>query len=231
MRTLTLFRSDLLSYQPETKGARVPQSYYAPAEYAHIHPALERELSQLPTAPEGHISPEQGEFLFYFVRLIRAQFVVETGFCVGHSACIVMLAQQSVGIEPQMLSIDICRYDETKQAAQKLKARFPGLKFVEGDTKDVLSSAVRRHLRRNEHLRLDLGMIDGGHDMQTALHDFEILLSYLRPGGHLWPDDFEKRLPNSGRNLAGHTFARRWGNCMRFAPSEARGFLLHQKSF
>jgi cephalosporin hydroxylase len=150
---------------------------------------------------------------------------------VGHSACIIMLAQESAGLAPRMLSIDICRYEETKRSADIVKTRFPGLKFVEGDTRQVLASNLRRFLRRNGELPLDLAIVDGGHDAETALSDLEIFFACLRPGGYLWLDDFEKPLPNAGVNLAGHTFARRWGNCHRLVTRDGRGFMLHQKGF
>jgi predicted O-methyltransferase YrrM len=207
----------------------MPDTFFSPGEYAHIHPELGEILNSLPQPPEGHVSPEQAEFLFHLVKLIRPVFVAETGFCTGHSACIVMLAQASLGIEPRMLSFDICRYEETKVAAGIVKSRFPGLKFVEGDTKAVLSDVLRRQLRRHDGITLDLGIIDGGHDHATAAHDLETLFAYLKPGGFLWLDDFEKLLPNAGVNLAGHDFARRWGNCLNFQTRDARGFMLHQK--
>ncbi len=209
----------------------MPDSLFAPEQYAHIHAGLGEILQSLPETPEGHVSPKQAEFLFHFVRLIRPAFIAETGFCVGHSACIVMLAQKTIGIEPRMLSVDICRYAETRAAAEIVKSLFPGLKFVEGDTKDVLSESLCRYLRRHEGLTLDLGIVDGGHDAETAAHDLDVLFSYLRPGAYLWLDDFEKALPNSGVNRAGHEFARRWGHCLRFRTGDARGFMLHQKAF
>ena len=209
----------------------MPDSFFASEQYAHIHPALGEMLSSLPRTPEGHVSPEQAEFLFHFVRLIRPAFIAETGFCVGHSACVAMLAQASIGLEPRMLSVDICRYEETRAAARIVKSRYPGLKFIEGDTKDVLSDALRRYLRRNEGLTLDLAIVDGGHDVVTAAQDLETVFAYLKPGGYLWLDDFEKALPNAGVNLAGHAFAKRWGNCLRFRTQDARGFMLHQKLF
>ena len=207
----------------------MPDSFFSPGEYAHIHPALGDLLSSLPRTPEGHVSPEQAEFLYHLVRLTRPVFIAETGFCVGHSACIAMLAQASLGIEPRMLSIDICRYGETRIAAKTVKSRFPGLKFVEGDSKEVLSDTLRRQLRRHEGLTLDFGMVDGGHDLATASNDLDTLFAYLKPGGYLWLDDFEKALPNAGVNLAGHAFARLWGNCLWFRTRDARGFMLHQK--
>jgi predicted O-methyltransferase YrrM len=209
----------------------VPDTYFPPSMYSHIHPDLEPLLSSLPEPPEGHISPEQAEYLFHFIRLIRPSLVAETGFCVGHSACIIMLAQESTGLAPRMLSIDICRYEETKRSVDIIKRRFPGLKFVEGDTRQVLAPALRRFLRRNGELPLDLAIVDGGHDAETALSDLEICFACLRPGGYLWLDDFEKPLPNSGVNLAGRRFARRWGSCHRLATRDGRGFMLHQKGF
>jgi len=209
----------------------VPDTYFAAREYAHIHAALEPLLADLPSPPEGHIGPQQAEYLYHLIRLLRPALVVETGFCVGHSACVIMLAQESIGLSPQLLSVDLCRYEETKWAAKHLASRFPGLMFIEGDTREALAPAVRRHLRRNAGLSLDLGIVDGGHDMDTALSDLEVLFSFLKPGGYLWLDDFENALPNSGVNLAGRAFAMRWGNCLRFQTRDGRGFMLHQKAF
>lgn len=213
------------------KALELPDSFFAPRQYAHIHPGLEQALEALPKPPEGHVSPQQAEYLYHFIRLIRPSFVVETGLCVGHSACVIMHAQASIGLTPHMMSIDICRYEETKRAAQHLKSRFAGFRFIEGDSKEVLASAVSRHLRHHDGLTLDFGSVDGGHDAATALSDLEILFSFLKPGGYLWLDDFEKAIPNYGVNLAGRTFARRWGTCLRFQTPDTRGFMVHQKAF
>jgi predicted O-methyltransferase YrrM len=207
------------------------QPFFPPQDYAHIAAGLSDELQALPDAPEGHISPDQAEFLYHLVRLIRPQFVVETGLCVGHSACVVMYAQRSVGIQPRFLSVDNCQYDETKRAAHHLGRRFRDFVFVEGDTKNILSDAVNRYLREHEGVTLGLGIVDGGHDAVTTEHDLEALASFLALGGYLWLDDFEKILPCAGVNIAGRNFARKWGHCQRFRTRENRGFMVYQKAF
>jgi hypothetical protein len=200
-------------------------------DYAHITPGLRDELDLLPMPPEGHISPDQAEFLYHFVRLIQPEFVVETGFCVGHSACVIMSAQKSVGTEPHLMSIDNCQYEQTRFAANLLQTRYKNFVFIEGDSKDVLVPAVNTHLRQNEGLALGLGIVDGGHDAETALHDLDALSAFLELGGYLWLDDFEKLVPCAGVNRAGRVFAQQWGNCQRFRTEDTRGFMLYQKAF
>jgi cephalosporin hydroxylase len=189
-------------------------------------------LEALPEArTEGHMSPAQAEFVYELVRLTRPSLVVETGLNVGHSAVAVMLGQESVGVAPAVLSVDTCAYEETREAAPLLAARFEGFMLVEGDSKDVLGDAINTRLRAREDLRFGLGLVDGAHDAETALSDLETMRAYLAMGGYLCLDDFEKVIPNGGCNAAGREFARRWGDCVRFRTADTRGFMLHQKGF
>lgn len=210
---------------------RFRRPFFPPQDYAHIAGGLEEALESLPKPPEGHISPDQAEFLYHFIRLIRPEFVVETGLCVGHSATVIMLAQKSAGLEPRLLSVDNCQYAETRPAAKLLHFRYENFTFVEGDSKEAMAPAVNQYLREHEGLTLGLGLVDGGHDRETALHDLESLASFLALGGYLWLDDFEKIVPCAGANLAGREFARRWGSCQRFRTQDTRGFMIYQKAF
>lgn len=216
---------------PDGRPARLRRPFFPPEDYAHIAPGLKEELASLPPAPEGHISPDQAEFLFHLIRLIRPAFVVETGLCVGHSATVILRAQQSAGLQPCLMSVDSCQFPETRVAAELLRSRYEHFVFVEGDTRQVLSGAVNQHLRANEGLTLDLGVVDGGHDAETAMHDMEALSAFLVLGGYLWLDDFEKPVPCAGVNLAGRAFARKWGSCHRFRTHDTRGFMIYQKAF
>ena len=210
---------------------RFRRPFFPADDYSHIAGGLAEELNSLPKPPEGHISPDQAEFLYHLTRLLRPEFIVETGFCVGHSAVVMMHAQQSVGIEPRLMSVDSCQFDETKPAAALLKTKFKHFELVEGDSKDVLLGAVNQYLRENEGVTLKLGVVDGGHDATTATHDLEVLSSFLVIGGYLWLDDFDKVVPCAGANTAGREFARKWGNCQRFRTEDTRGFMIYQKGF
>src|SRR5688572_8075966 len=149
--------------------------FFEPQEYAYISPRLTPLLLSMPTPPMGHLSPQQAEFLYSLVRLLRPSFVVETGLNAGHSAAVVMLAQESVLVEPCLMSIDNCENEEPRMAAMRLKDAFAGFMFVEGDSKSALVLAVDRVLRSRRDLRLQLGIIDGGHDAETVQSDLENL--------------------------------------------------------
>jgi predicted O-methyltransferase YrrM len=205
--------------------------YFPIQDYEIVDSELVTELEQLPTPTIGHISPAQGEFLYHFIRLIRPSFVVETGFGVGYSACIIMLAQRSAGIKPCLMSVDNCQFEQTITAARKISDRFPGHVFIEGDSKKVLLPALDKYLRTNETVTLDFGIVDGGHDAETVSSDLKVLSSFLTLGGFIWIDDYDRRIPNPGVNIAAREYAKEWGFCHHYRTSDERGFLLCQRNF
>jgi cephalosporin hydroxylase len=192
---------------------------------------LSHVIGRLPNAFEGHLSPQQADFLYAFVRFIQPEVVVETGFGVGHSACTIMEAQKSVGIEPFVVSVDICEDRQTKLAAEIVGEAYPRHVLVDGDSKEVLRSAVHSVLREREGLALKLALIDGAHDEDTVRSDLITFHSFLALGGYMWLDDFEKVVPNSGVNAAGREFAHKWRNAIRFRSIGNRGIMLYQKAF
>ncbi|RWK76110.1 MAG: class I SAM-dependent methyltransferase [Mesorhizobium sp.] len=219
-------------WQPDLQSSgRIREPFYPPERYGHIAAGLQQELASLPQAPEGHLSPEQAEFLYAWVRFLKPECVAETGFCVGHSACVVMHAQRSLGLVPRFLSIDICQFPETRAAAEKLRSLYETFVFVEGDSKLVLADAVNRYLRSNEGVQLQFALVDGSHDREVVESDLEVFAAFLSPGGMIWLDDFGKFVPNFGVNVAGRNFAAKWGACHSFRSSGNRGILLYQKAF
>lgn len=205
--------------------------FFPPEAFAHIDASAARLMEALPEPREGHISPDQAEFLYQLIRLTQPRFVVETGFGVGHSAIIIMRAQESVGIRHDCVSVDLCCYPENRTAGEMLAAEFPDFRLVVGDSKEVLWDAIHCHLRENEGLQLGLGVVDGGHDAETALRDLETMAAFLTVGGYLWLDDYGKIVPCGGANAAGRNFAQKWGHCISFRTADTRGFMLHQKPF
>jgi predicted O-methyltransferase YrrM len=207
------------------------QPYFPVQDYEIIDSQLVAELEQLPAPTVGHISPAQGEFLYHFIRLTRPSFIVETGFGVGYSACIIMMAQRSAGINPCLMSVDNCQFEQTIVAARKVSARFPGHIFVEGDSKRVLLPAIDKYLRTNEDVTLDFGIVDGGHDAETVASDLKVISSFLARDGFIWIDDYDRRIPNPGVNIAGREYARQWGFCHHYRTLDERGFMVCQRNF
>ena len=93
--------------------------------YSHIDLELNELIQGLPAAPEGFITPAQAEFLYAFVRLTQPRLVAETGFNVGHSACVIMKAMESYG-GGTLVSFDIGKHDVIHRGAALVKKRFEG---------------------------------------------------------------------------------------------------------
>jgi len=199
--------------------------------YAHIDKKLDELIKTLPEGTEGYITPEQAEFMFAFIRLTKPRVVAETGFNVGHSALVIMRAMETYG-GGTLLSFDLGRYAETAGAAEKVKGYYENFNIIYGDSKQTLSTTLAQALSSNPAATLDLGVVDGGHDVETARHDLLVMESVVKPGGFLWLDDFENaNCINVGVNIVGREFATARAHCHRFLTSEHRGMMIYQKGF
>jgi predicted O-methyltransferase YrrM len=199
--------------------------------YAAIDPELGELMAQLPQTGEGFITLEQARFLYNFILLTRPRIVAETGFNVGHSACIILRAMETYG-GGALISFDIGRHPGTRPGAEYVKSRFDNFALVLGDSKQTLAPTLAQILDRNPQSALDFAIVDGGHDVETARADLLIMQALLRPGGYLWLDDFESHSCRCvGVSLVGREFARSNPNCMRFTTADHRGMLIYQKGF
>ncbi len=199
--------------------------------YAHIDTELNELIQKLPETPEGYITPDQAEFLYAFVRLTRPQLVAETGFNVGHSACVILRAMETYG-GGSLISFDIGKYEATPKAAEVIRAKYENLHLITGDTKHTLAPTLVQVLNSNPAATLDLAIVDGGHDVETARTDMIVFESVLRPGGYLWLDDFENPVCVAiGVNIVGREFVTNRPHGLRFTTSDNRGMAIFQKSF
>lgn len=199
--------------------------------YAHIDTGLNDLLQALPETPEGYITPAQAEFLYAFVRLTQPRLVAETGFNVGHSACVILRAMETYG-GGTLISFDIGKYDATHKAATMIQSKYANLHLIMGDTKQTLAPTLVQVLNANPDVALDLAIVDGGHDVETARTDLVVFESVLRPGGYLWLDDFENPVCVAvGVNIVGREFSATRPHGLRFATADHRGMAIFQKSF
>ncbi|MGB0717139.1 MAG: class I SAM-dependent methyltransferase [Phycisphaerae bacterium] len=199
--------------------------------YENIDPELPKLVERLPEGREGFMTEHQADFMYHFVKLVRPRLVVETGFHCGHSACVIMKAMESCG-GGTLVSFDIARYDSTTRAAEIVRERFNDFHFVAGDSKETLAPTLSTIFNQQPKATLDLGIIDGGHDIETARNDMLVMESLLRPGGYLWLDDFENNLYRMvGVNIVGREFANSRKNCVRFQTADDRGMMIYQKGF
>ncbi len=199
--------------------------------FSHIDKQLDELTKQLPEGGEGYLTADQAEFLWAFIRLTRPKIVAETGFNAGHSACVIMRAMETYG-GGVLLSYDIGQHDVMQKGAEIVKSRYENFHLVQGDTKQTLATSLALTLSSNNDATLDLAIVDGGHDVETARHDLMVLESVLKPGGYLWLDDFENaNCIAVGVNLVGREFAASRKHCLRFRTSDNRGMMIYQKGF
>ena len=151
--------------------------------FEHIDKELDAIVERLPQSREGFITPDQADFLYHFVLLTRPRIVAETGFHVGHSACVILKAMERYG-GGTLISFDIARYEETTQAAEMVKGRFEGFHLIAGDSKETLAGTLGQILSSNPGATLDFAIVDGGHDIDTARSDMLIMETLLKPGGY-----------------------------------------------
>ncbi len=199
--------------------------------YEHIDTELNELVRQLPQAGEGFMTPAQADFLFHFILLTRPRLVAETGFNVGHSACIIMRAMEKYG-GGTLVSFDIGRHDQTRIAAEIVKKRFENFHLILGDSKQTVPGHLPQIFNQHPQATLDFALVDGGHDMETAKTDLLVMDSMLKPGGYIWFDDFENANCRCvGVNIVGREFAAVRGHCVRFLTHDHRGMMLYQKAF
>ena len=87
-------------------------------------------------------------------------------------------------------------------------------------------------LSSNPGATLDFGIVDGGHDMNTARSDLLVMETLLKPGGYLWLDDFESNKDRCVQvSIVGREFATSRRHCLRFVTADHRGLMIYQKGF
>ncbi len=199
--------------------------------YAAIDPEFGEMFPELPETPEGFITVEQARFLYHFILLTRPRVVAETGFNVGHSACVILRAMETYG-GGALVSFDLGRHPGTRIGGEVVKSRFNNFALILGDSKQTLAPTLAQILDRNPTPGLDLAIVDGGHDVETARTDMAIMQALVRPGGYLWLDDFESTTCRCvGVSIVGREFARDHPNCVRFVTADHRGMMIYQKGF
>ncbi len=199
--------------------------------FSHIDGELNDFVQRMPETGEGFITAGQAEFMWALIRLTRPRIVAETGLNAGHSACVILRAMESYG-GGTLMSFDIGRYDATQKAADLIKERYPNFHYIRGDTKETLAPAMAQALSSNNDATLDLAIVDGGHDIETARHDLLVFDALLKPGGFLWLDDFgNANCICVGVNVIGREFAAARGSCHRFLTPDHRGMMVYQKGF
>jgi predicted O-methyltransferase YrrM len=140
----------------------------------------------------GHFNKNQADKLEELINEINPKFVLETGFCTGRSASCVLY----YGKIEKMNSIDInLNYinPEGRIFKEKLEARYPSYKVIEGSSHKILNENFFRIEYPNG---IDWATIDGDHSYEGALQDLYNISQYINQGGIIIIDDYYSGKPD-----------------------------------
>ncbi len=112
--------------------------------------------------------------------VLAGRTALEIGFNAGHSAVIILDANPCL----ELTSIDIGQHNYSRACAEIVEARYPGrFRILWGPSRDVLGSLG------NDWSPFEIVHVDGGHDEEAVLVDFDWLQHRCRPGTTVIVDD------------------------------------------
>lgn len=143
------------------------------------------DLSYLPNATEGHMTPIPEVINLWKDVKAKTDFkhIFEIGTNAGHSAAIIMTLFDDV----KVTSMDIGSHPYTAVAVEALKRKFGDrFEYIEMDTRLYFEKLKSGELEFPREI--DIINIDGDHSVQGALND--ILLARFVKLKHIMIDDF-----------------------------------------
>lgn len=129
------------------------------------------DLSYLPVASEGHMTPSPEVIRLWNDVKARTDFkhIFEIGTNAGHSAAIIMTLFDDV----KVTSIDIGWHPYTTVAVQALKEKFGDrFNYIQMSTRDYFTGIQNGVIKFPEGV--DIINIDGDHSVQGALNDINL---------------------------------------------------------
>jgi len=95
----------------------------------------------------------------------RSKSMIEIGFNAGHACALALSANPTI----QIVSFDICRHRYTLPCFEKLRASFPSIELIQGDSTETM----RQYVEENPNLRFDVIHVDGSHKLEDFIEDVE----------------------------------------------------------
>ena len=142
---------------------------------------------------KGHFNKDQAEFFSKLIKEHNPKYVLETGFCTGRSASVIL--ENSKELE-KMISIDI-NFDymrpEGRQVRKILTDVFKNFHTIEASSRIILNDTF---FKQEYPKGIDWFTVDGDHSYNGCLMDMEAAYKYINKGGIIIVDDYKSGHPN-----------------------------------
>ncbi len=141
--------------------------------------------------PDGHMNEDQRDFFVRVLSETKPRACLEVGFASGRSAVTTLVAARPDVLVSIDASLDYI--PGARAHAERLAARFPNLRIVEGDSSQVLTAEfLARHFPRG----IDFAFVDGDHTYAGCRSDLEAVIGALNPTAIVLVDDYRSGPPN-----------------------------------
>jgi hypothetical protein len=133
---------------------------------------------------EGFVAQEPEEVKEYVLlaRDLYVKTICETGFNAGHSTLLWLLANPNA----KVYSFDLGQYPYTIAASKFMAEKFPDrFTFTKGNSVETLP----KFIAANPHVRCDVTVVDGGHDLPVATADLLNMQALAASNGRVILDD------------------------------------------
>jgi len=142
---------------------------------------------------EGHFNLDQADLVKDLVNTHNPEYVLETGFCTGRSASVVLTNAKNL---KKMISIDI-NFDYIKPAGRKYQKllidNFSTFSTIEKPSNIVLNNNFLVNEFPNG---IDWFTVDGDHSYQGCLFDLNSVYKHMNKNGIIIIDDYKSGPPN-----------------------------------
>lgn len=141
----------------------------------------------------GHFNVDQANLFKELVNKYEPEYVLETGFCTGRSACSILTSATKL---KKMISIDI-NFDYMKPEGriyQKLlQDNFKNFSTIENTSTRILND---NFFKKEYPHGVDWFTVDGDHSYGGCLFDLRAIVNYINKNGIIIVDDYESGPPN-----------------------------------
>lgn len=116
---------------------------------------------------------------------IGKERICEIGFNAGHSLLLMIENNPTA----EYVIFDLCNHTYTIPCLEYIAKQYPNTKieFIAGDS----SVSMPKYIKQNPNLKFDFIHIDGGHDLENVINDYNNSYILIKDGGLTLFDDYD----------------------------------------